>query len=175
MRARRKRFGRGLGAAKHRLLRFIDSRRAAARWGDDFVVAGMATMPSRAATFPLAFASLIRQVDRLYLYLDGHAECPAPARGDPRVVPPLQRATKDADALVRYEAGTALLRLGDMSGLDPVIAGLEDSDVTIRAKCILVLRDVTGSAFGYKPDDPPLDRQAAVARWKAWAMRQQGR
>jgi hypothetical protein len=87
MRARRKRFGRGLGAAKHRLLRFIDSRRAAARWGDDFVVAGMATMPSRAATFPLAFASLSRQVDRLYLYLDGHAECPAPARGDPRVVP----------------------------------------------------------------------------------------
>jgi hypothetical protein len=76
-----------VGAAKHRLLRFIDSRRAAARWGDDLVVAGMATMPSRAATFPFAFASLIRQVDRLYLYLDGHAECPAPARGDPRVVP----------------------------------------------------------------------------------------
>jgi hypothetical protein len=87
MRGQGKRLGWGLGIAKHRFLRFIDSRRAAARWGEDFVVAGMATMPSRAATFPFAFASLIRQVDRLYLYLDGHVECPAPARGNPRVVP----------------------------------------------------------------------------------------
>jgi hypothetical protein len=91
MRAQRKRFVRAVGVAKHRFLRFVDGRRAAARWGDDLVVAGMATMPSRAATFPFAFASLIRQVDRLYLYLDGHAECPAPARGDPRVVPILSR------------------------------------------------------------------------------------
>ena len=87
MRAQGKRFGWRLRIAKHRFLRFIDSRHAPARRGDDLVVAGMATMPSRAATFPFAFASLIRQVDRLYLYLDGHAECPAPARGDPRVVP----------------------------------------------------------------------------------------
>jgi hypothetical protein len=87
MQARRKHIGRRLGVAKHRFLRFIDSRRAGKRRGDDLVIAGMATMPSRSATFPFAFASLIRQVDKLYLYLDGHSECPAPARRDARVVP----------------------------------------------------------------------------------------
>jgi hypothetical protein len=47
----------------------------------------MATMPSRASTFPKAFLSIINQVDRLYLYLDGHAEVPECTHGDPRVVP----------------------------------------------------------------------------------------
>ena len=51
------------------------------------VVAGMATMPSRAKTFPKAFLGIINQVDRLYLYLDGHAEVPECTHGDPRVVP----------------------------------------------------------------------------------------
>jgi hypothetical protein len=51
------------------------------------VVAGMATMPSRAATFPLALNSIIQQVDRLYLYLDGHSEIPDLVKNDSRVVP----------------------------------------------------------------------------------------
>jgi hypothetical protein len=51
------------------------------------IVAGMATMPSRAATFPMAFRSIIHQVDRLYLYLDGHQELPEVARNDTRVIP----------------------------------------------------------------------------------------
>lgn len=55
------------------------------------VVAGMATMPSRAHTFPTAFRSVIGQVDRLYLYLDGHDAVPAVANGDPRVVSILSR------------------------------------------------------------------------------------
>jgi hypothetical protein len=46
----------------------------------------MATMPSRAATFPLAIRSIIDQVDRLYLYLDGHDKVPESVRDDPRVV-----------------------------------------------------------------------------------------
>ena len=50
------------------------------------VVAGMATMPSRASTFPTAFKSIVDQVDRLYLYLDGHSEVPDPAKDHPRVV-----------------------------------------------------------------------------------------
>jgi hypothetical protein len=50
------------------------------------VVAGMATMPSRAATFPLALRSILPQVDRLYLYLDGHFDVPEAAQGDPRIV-----------------------------------------------------------------------------------------
>src|SRR5262245_46309979 len=57
----------------------------------EFIVAGMATMPSRAATFPHAIRSIIRQVDKLYLYLDGFSECPAPARNDARIVPLFSR------------------------------------------------------------------------------------
>jgi hypothetical protein len=44
-------------------------------------------MPSRAATFPYAIRSIIRQVDKLYLYLDGFSTCPAPARGNARIAP----------------------------------------------------------------------------------------
>lgn len=55
------------------------------------VVAGMATMPSRAHTFPTAFRSIIDQVDRFYLYLDGHDAVPAAAKDDPRVVPIFSR------------------------------------------------------------------------------------
>lgn len=49
------------------------------------VVAGMATMPSRAMSFQFAFASIVRQVDKLYLYLDGHEEVPPVVRGHANV------------------------------------------------------------------------------------------
>jgi hypothetical protein len=55
------------------------------------IVAGMATMPTRAHVFPEAFRSIVRQVDRLYLYLDRIEEVPQAARGDARVVPILSR------------------------------------------------------------------------------------
>jgi hypothetical protein len=55
------------------------------------VIAGMATMPSRAHTFRKAFSSIVGQVDRLYLYLDGHAEVPDFVRSDQRVTPILSR------------------------------------------------------------------------------------
>jgi hypothetical protein len=54
---------------------------------DRRVVAGMATMPSRAATFPIAFRSIVHQVDRLYLYLDGHQQVPEVARIHTHVIP----------------------------------------------------------------------------------------
>jgi hypothetical protein len=46
----------------------------------------MATMPSRSYTFPIAFRSIVNQVDYLYLYLDGHSEAPEAAKHHPRVV-----------------------------------------------------------------------------------------
>jgi Ca2+-binding RTX toxin-like protein len=71
--------------------KFAVLKAVARRWlrspSKRFVVAGIATSPSRAASFPTAFRSIVRQVDRLYLYLDGHSEVPEPARNDPRVVP----------------------------------------------------------------------------------------
>lgn len=55
------------------------------------VVAGMATMPSRSATFREALTSVIGQVDKLYLYFDGHADVPDDIRSDRRIVPILSR------------------------------------------------------------------------------------
>jgi hypothetical protein len=55
------------------------------------IVGGMATMPSRAHTFPTSFRSVIDQVDRLYLYLDGHEAVPEAAKDDPRVIPIFSR------------------------------------------------------------------------------------
>lgn len=46
----------------------------------------MATMPSRAASFAQALPRILPQVERLYLFLDGHREVPACA-ADPKVVP----------------------------------------------------------------------------------------
>jgi hypothetical protein len=57
----------------------------------DFIVAGMATMPSREVTFCHAIRSIVRQVDKLYLYLDGFSECPTAARDDARIVPLFSR------------------------------------------------------------------------------------
>lgn len=45
-------------------------------------MAGMATMPSRADTAPVAIASVLPQVDRLCLFLDRFEEVPAYARAD---------------------------------------------------------------------------------------------
>jgi hypothetical protein len=70
----------------NKLRRILDSKRRGLRCGSDFIVGGMATMPSRKATFEISFKSIIRQVDRLYLYLDGFDEVPEIVRNDQRVV-----------------------------------------------------------------------------------------
>jgi hypothetical protein len=49
------------------------------------VVAGMATMPSRSATFPRALASILPQVDRRFLFCDRFDEFPDVRH--PRMVP----------------------------------------------------------------------------------------
>jgi len=59
------------------------------------LVAGMATMPSRAEVFPTAFQSIIGQVDRLYLYLDGFDAIPELVRDNPKVVSILSRDEPD--------------------------------------------------------------------------------
>lgn len=96
---------------------------------------------------------------------------------DHRALDPLARALRDTDRDVRLEAATALLRLSDDRGLAPLVAGLEDADPRVRARCILVLKEFVGQAWGYAPDDDPLERQAAVARWKGWLeeRRERGR
>lgn len=90
---------------------------------------------------------------------------------DHRTLDPLARALSDPDPEVRSEAATALARNGDDRGLATLIAGLEDSDPRVRVRSIAVLQGTVGESLGYAPDDDPLDRQAAVARWKGWLRR----
>jgi hypothetical protein len=90
--------------------------------------------------------------------------------GDRRVVDPLARALSDAATDVRLEVATALLRLGDVRGFDTLIGGLEDPDPRIRFQSIGNLKEASGSNFGFEPDGDPLERQAAVARWRGWVQ-----
>lgn len=77
----------GLVTTLKRLALHYEITRPAQREDADFIVAGMATMPSRLKSFHKAYKSLIRQVDRLYLYLDGHQTLPEIVKGEPKVIP----------------------------------------------------------------------------------------
>ena len=68
----------------------IDALLPPGRYTGDLIVGGMATMPSRAGTFPYAIRSILRQVDKLYLYLDGFSDCPVVAQNS-RVIPLFSR------------------------------------------------------------------------------------
>ena len=93
---------------------------------------------------------------------------------DPRTSNALARAASDKEKLVRYEASSSLLQIGDPRGMNALLNGLSDADPRIRAKCIGVLEAHTGETFGYRADDRPADRTAAIARWRAWARNRGG-
>lgn len=92
--------------------------------------------------------------------------------GDPRAADALYGATMDCDKFVRLEAASSLLKLQDRRGLDAIVRGLDDGDPRVRAKCITLLESMTGETFGYRADQGLTDRQASVARWRAWAAQQ---
>ncbi len=93
--------------------------------------------------------------------------------GDPRAADALYTATRDCDKFVRLEAASSLLKIRDTRGLDVIVSGLDDGDPRVRAKCIGLLEQMTGETFDFRADLGPTDRQAAVARWRSWASRQQ--
>lgn len=90
---------------------------------------------------------------------------------DPRALDPLARAMATPHEKLRFEAATAMLRMGDRRGLPTMIDGLEHPDPLVRARAILVLKERTGGTMGYAADGRPEDRAAAVARWRAWLAR----
>ena len=93
---------------------------------------------------------------------------------DPRSSDALVGALDDPVAHVRYEAAASLVKLKDPRGLPVVVDGLEDRDALVRAKCIILLEEMTGEDLGYRPDLAPDERRAAAARWRAWARERQG-
>jgi HEAT repeat protein len=87
---------------------------------------------------------------------------------DRRYIPDLRLMLDDKTTGVRYEAGAALVELGDNAGFSALVEGLSDADVRNRYKCFESLRRATGRDFGYQHDGSEAARGDAVARWKDW-------
>lgn len=91
---------------------------------------------------------------------------------DPRPLLDLDMLRSDPDEELRFEAATAMIRIGDRRGFNTLIDGLEHADPRLRKRSIDMLRAATGETFGYQHDDHADERRAAVSRWRAWADRQ---
>lgn len=91
---------------------------------------------------------------------------------DPRPLADLDVLRSDPDEELRFEAATAMIRIGDRRGFTTMIDGLEHEDPRMRRRSGGMLRSATGETFGYRHDDHADERRAAVARWRAWAARQ---
>jgi HEAT repeat protein len=88
--------------------------------------------------------------------------------GDRRNIEFIRPLLEDPAVVVRYEAAATLVDMGDPSGFPTLVDGLADANIRWRFKCLEALRTVTGQDFGYKHDDDPALRQAAVSRWRGW-------
>jgi HEAT repeat protein len=93
---------------------------------------------------------------------------------DRRAVPALRRATEDPVPHVALEAAASLLHLGDEAGLARLVDGLDDPDPRLRSRSLMALERRTKRTLDYRPDDPPEERSAAVARWRAWLQTREG-
>jgi hypothetical protein len=82
--------------------------------------------------------------------------------------PPPEPDAESATAASRLLA----LREGDwttsMRDLAILIEQLESSDPAVRMVAIDRLMNLTGEDHGFRYDDPPAERAAAVLRWAAW-------
>jgi HEAT repeat protein len=85
------------------------------------------------------------------------------------VVLALIRSLGDDEALVRASAAFVLGGQGDAGAISPLVDALADEDENVRAKAHLSLKRLTKQDFGFNPDAPQADRDAAMAKWRAWA------
>ncbi|MEZ6004758.1 MAG: hypothetical protein R3F33_11305 [Planctomycetota bacterium] len=92
------------------------------------------------------------------------------ASRDQRLVPFLRAIPWDADAPapLQYSRARTHLRLGDWSHVDVLIDGLRDDNVFVRGNCLRTLKSATNYDFGYHPNSPEEEREAAVQRWEQW-------
>jgi len=97
------------------------------------VIAGMATMPSRGQTMATVLRSIVPQVDRLYLYLDGHSEVPAAAQGEPRIVSVLSRDRPGLHGNGKFLPLSLESASFDFVGVDDDIAYPSDYVASLRA------------------------------------------
>lgn len=90
------------------------------------------------------------------------------AIGDRRNVPAAFDAIDDPVSVVRYQAASTLVKLGDGRGFRTLVDGLADGDLQNRYKCFQALKLATGRDFGYRHDAVPDERRQAVTRWMDW-------
>jgi hypothetical protein len=76
----------------------------------------------------------------------------------------------DPTPRARLEAIRACEREGTVNRhLPQLVQNLWSDDAVVRMAAIDALRRGTGEDLGYRFDDPPADRAAAIARWEARA------
>jgi len=76
----------------------------------------------------------------------------------------------DPTPRARLEAIRACERDGTVARhLPQLVQNLWSDDAVVRMAAIDALRRGTGEDLGYRFDDPPADRAAAIARWEARA------
>lgn len=57
---------------------------------------------------------------------------------------------------------------GRRADVPRIVENLSSDDAAVRMAAIAALRRLTGESLGYRFDDPPADRQAAIDRWAGW-------
>lgn len=57
---------------------------------------------------------------------------------------------------------------GDRMAIPKVVECLASNDPVVRQEAYRCIQALTGRTLDYRPDDPPLERQAAVNRWVEW-------
>jgi len=56
-------------------------------------------------------------------------------------------------------------RTGDTAAIRDLVTQLASADPVVRLMAIRALDDLTGQTHGYRYDDPPAERRAAIDRW----------
>jgi hypothetical protein len=87
---------------------------------------------------------------------------------DRRTIDTLEAHLDDKVPVVRYEVATSLGIMGVKSAYHVLIEGLKDEDIRNRFKAHESLTMLTHNNFGYKHDDEPERRAAAIVRWETW-------
>jgi hypothetical protein len=109
-------------------------------------------MPTRLELLKISLPSIIRQVDRLYLFCDGHAEVPSFVRKDRRIIPVMNQAYPQL-----HSAGKFLPLLKEETS--SVFAGFDD-DIYYPYDYVQTLLDglrrhASGTIVGFHGVDIP--------------------
>ncbi len=80
----------------------------------------------------------------------------------------LAEVLKLPDGPLRLAAAFALGDAGIYAGVPVLIEALRIDDLAIRSAAAEKLRQYTRQHFGFLPDAPAAEREAAIAKWDAW-------